>query len=96
MPARPAGRRRRPWNKGLLIGQKKFLEPKHVWSSRVRLEIAQAERDLAIFNLAIDSIPGALKRFLATRPKMREYSSTYDASKASSTASIAVSRNSTS
>jgi len=55
MPARPADRRRQPWNKGLLIGQKKPLEPKHVWSIRVRLEIAQAKRDLAIFNLAIDS-----------------------------------------
>jgi hypothetical protein len=30
-----------PGNKGLLIGQKKPLEPKHVWSIRVRLEIAQ-------------------------------------------------------
>jgi len=55
MPARPADRCRRPWNKGLLIGQKKPLEPKHVWSIRARLEIAQAKRDLAIFNLAIDS-----------------------------------------
>ncbi len=55
MPARPADRRRQPWNKGLLIGQKKPLEPKHVWSIRVRPEIAQAKRDLAIFNLAIDS-----------------------------------------
>ena len=26
-----------PWNKGLLIGQKKPLEPKHVWSIRVRV-----------------------------------------------------------
>jgi integrase len=55
MPARPAHRCRRPWNKGLLIGQKKPLEPKHVWSIRVRLEIARSKRDLAIFNLAIDS-----------------------------------------
>src|SRR6266550_9144054 len=46
---------RQPWNKGLLIGQKKPLEPKHVWSIRVRLEIAKSRRDLAIFNLAIDS-----------------------------------------
>jgi hypothetical protein len=46
---------RRPWNKGLRIGQKKPLEPKHVWSIRVRLEIARSTRDLAIFNLAIDS-----------------------------------------
>jgi integrase len=55
MPARPIGRRQRPWNKGLLVGQKKPLEPKHVWSIRVRLEIARSKRDLAIFNLAIDS-----------------------------------------
>ena len=55
MPVRPIDRRRRPWNKGLLIGQKKPLEPKHVWSIRVRLEIARSRRDLAIFNLAIDS-----------------------------------------
>jgi hypothetical protein len=45
----------RPWNKGLLIGQKKLLQPKHVWSTRVRLEIASLWRDLALFNLAIDS-----------------------------------------
>jgi hypothetical protein len=45
----------RPWNKGLLVGQKKPLQPKHVWSIRVRLEIARKWRDLALFNLAIDS-----------------------------------------
>ena len=39
----------------MLIGQKKPHEPKHVWSIRVRLEIARSKRDLAIFNLAIDS-----------------------------------------
>jgi integrase len=55
MPARPVHRCRPPWNKGLLFGQKKPLEPKHVWSIRVRLEIARSIRDLAIFNLAIDS-----------------------------------------
>lgn len=55
MPARPVGRGRQPWNKGLLVGQKKPLEPKHVWSIRVRLEITRSKRDLAIFNLAIDS-----------------------------------------
>ena len=55
MPTRPVDRCQRPWNKGLLVGQKKPLEPKHVWSIRVRLEIARSERDLAIFNLAIDS-----------------------------------------
>jgi integrase len=45
----------RPWNKGLLVGQKKPLQPKHVWSIRVRLEIARKWRDLVLFNLAIDS-----------------------------------------
>ena len=54
MPVRPVDRGQRPWNKGLLIGQKKPLEPKHVWSIRVRLEIARSRRDLAIFN-PIDS-----------------------------------------
>jgi hypothetical protein len=44
----PINRSQRPWNKGLLIGQKKPLEPKHVWSIRVRLEIARSRRDLAI------------------------------------------------
>jgi integrase len=47
--------RQQPWNKGVLVGQKKPLEPKHVWSIRVRLETAGSKRDLAIFNLAIDS-----------------------------------------
>jgi hypothetical protein len=55
MFTRPINRGRRPWNKGLLIGQKKPLKPKHVWSIRVHLEIARSRRDLAIFNLAIDS-----------------------------------------
>jgi len=56
MLARPDGRDHpRPWNKGLLAGQKKPLQPKHVWSIRVRLEIARMWRDLALFNLAIDS-----------------------------------------
>jgi hypothetical protein len=47
--------RPQPWNKGMLVGQKRPLEPKHVWFIRVRLEIARSRRDLAIFNLAIDS-----------------------------------------
>jgi integrase len=55
MLVRPVGRDQRPWNKGLLIGQKRPLEPKHVCSIRVRLEIARLWRDLVIFNLAVDS-----------------------------------------
>ncbi len=46
---------RTPWNKGLLVGQKKPLRPKHVWSIRVRLELGKSSRNLALFNLAIDS-----------------------------------------
>ena len=43
------------WNHGRIIGQKRPLLPKHVWAIRVRLELADATRDLALFNLAIDS-----------------------------------------
>ncbi|WP_424983098.1 tyrosine-type recombinase/integrase [Maritalea sp. S77] len=45
----------RAWNRGRIIGQKRPLQPKHVWAIRVRLEIANAVRDLALFNTAIDS-----------------------------------------
>ena len=52
----PAIRSCRPaWNKGRIVGQKRPLLPKHVWAIRVRLEIANRVRDLALFNLAIDS-----------------------------------------
>lgn len=52
----PAIRACRPaWNKGRIVGQKLPLMPKHVWAIRVRLEIADNVRDLALFNLAIDS-----------------------------------------
>ena len=43
------------WNKGRLVGQKRPLRPKEVWAIRVRLQIKRRERDLAMFNLAIDS-----------------------------------------
>ena len=44
-----------PWNKGKLVGQKAPLKPQEVWSIRVRLQLAGNKRDLALFNLAIDS-----------------------------------------
>ena len=50
-----AGEKRRPWNKGKLIGAKPPLRPKHVWSIRTRLLLEGRKRDLALFNLAIDS-----------------------------------------
>jgi integrase len=45
----------RPWNKGRLSGQKRPLRPRDVWAIRTRLEIANNKRNLALFNLAIDS-----------------------------------------
>src|SRR6266850_8015386 len=47
--------RRTPWNKGKLVGAKPPLRPKHVWSIRTRLLVEGRTRDLAMFNLAIDS-----------------------------------------
>jgi integrase len=44
-----------PWNKGKLVGQKPPLKLKEIWSIRIRLQIANRKRDLALFNLAIDS-----------------------------------------
>ena len=44
-----------PWNKGKLIGQKPPLKLQEIWSIRIRLEMANRIRDLALFNLAIDS-----------------------------------------
>jgi integrase len=46
---------REAWNKGKLIGQKPPLRPKDVWAIRIYLQNAHAVRDLALFNLAIDS-----------------------------------------
>lgn len=47
--------RREPWNKGKLIGQKPPLQPKHVWAIRTKLQLDGRVRDLALFNIAIDS-----------------------------------------
>lgn len=43
------------WNKGRIIGQKRPLLAKQVWAIRARLELAGYLRDLALFNVAIDS-----------------------------------------
>jgi hypothetical protein len=50
-----AGRGREPWNKGKLVGQKSPLRLKEIWAVRIRLQIAIRVRDLALFDLAIDS-----------------------------------------
>ena len=44
-----------PWNKGKLTGQKPPLQLKHVWAIRTTLQLDGRIRDLALFNLAIDS-----------------------------------------
>jgi len=44
-----------PWNKGKLVGQKPPLKPKDIWAIRIQLQNAHRVRDLAMFNLAIDS-----------------------------------------
>ena len=44
-----------PWNKGKLTGQKPPLKLKEIWAIRVRLQLACSVRDMAMFNLAIDS-----------------------------------------
>ena len=50
-----ASEQRRPWNWGKFIGPKPPLQPRHVWAIRTRLQLADRTRDLALFNLAIDS-----------------------------------------
>ena len=51
----PTSHKRVPWNKGKLTGAKPPLRPKHVWAIRTKLQIEGRVRDLAMFNLAIDS-----------------------------------------
>jgi integrase len=46
---------RPPWNKGKLVGQKTPFKLKEIWAIRVRLQLANRHRELALFNLAIDS-----------------------------------------
>ena len=46
---------REPWNKGKLVGQKAPLKLKDIWALRVRLQMASRVRELALFNLGIDS-----------------------------------------
>jgi hypothetical protein len=47
--------KRAPWNKGKLIGAKPPLQQKHVWAIRTMLQAERSKRELAMFNLAIDS-----------------------------------------
>jgi hypothetical protein len=44
-----------PWNKGELLGQKPPLKLKEIWAIRIRLQLDHRTREVALFNLAIDS-----------------------------------------
>src|SRR6476646_7151087 len=44
-----------PWNKGKLLGQKPPLKLREIWAIRIRLQLEHRARELALFNLAIDS-----------------------------------------
>ena len=50
-----AGPPRLPWNKGKITGPKPPLRPGHVWAIRAKLHLEKRTRDLAMFNVAIDS-----------------------------------------
>ena len=65
VPAGTKASRRVPWNKGKLVGAKPPLKPSHVWSIRTKLQIEGRKRDLALFNLAIDSNCAAVTLLLS-------------------------------
>ena len=50
-----ASPKRNPWNKDKLVGPRPPLRQKHVWAIRTRLQLERQVRELALFNLAIDS-----------------------------------------
>src|SRR5690349_4195053 len=50
-----AGACNTPWNKGKLVGQKPPLKLREIWAIRIRLQLANNVRELALFDLAIDS-----------------------------------------
>jgi integrase len=52
IPATPC---REPWNKGKLVGQKAPLKVEDIWAIRVRLQLYDRTRELALFNLGVDS-----------------------------------------
>ena len=46
---------REPWNKGKIVGQKAPFKLKDIWALRVRFQMENRVRELALFNLGIDS-----------------------------------------
>jgi hypothetical protein len=64
---------RTPWNKGKLVGQKAPLKLKEIWAIRIRLQLEHRARELALFNLAIDSNPTPAPMDCSTGPVQRAY-----------------------
>ena len=44
-----------PWNKGKIVGQKAPLKLKDIWAIRIRLQMGHRTRELALFDLGLDS-----------------------------------------
>jgi len=55
MEATATAAHREPWNKGKIVGQKAPFKLKDIWALRVRLQMQDRVRELALFDLAIDS-----------------------------------------
>jgi len=72
---KPEDSRQTPWNTGKLIGSKPPLGTRDVWSIRAKLQVEKRARDLAMFNLAIDSM---LRGCDVVRLKVEEWLPWYD------------------
>lgn len=55
MNTRGSIKKSKAWNQGLIVGQKRPLKLRDIWEIRIRLKIAGNSRNLALFNLALDS-----------------------------------------
>ena len=55
MESNPNASYRVPWNKGKIVGQEAPFRIKDIWALRVRLQMDNRVRELALFNLGIDS-----------------------------------------
>lgn len=44
-----------PWNNSRMTGQKRPLQTPHIWGICIRLELERKVRDLALFNVVLDS-----------------------------------------
>ena len=55
MNTEPASPTKVPWNKGKIVGQKAPLKLKDIWAIRIRLQLGHRTRELALFDLGLDS-----------------------------------------